>query len=390
MENFVAFFLVIFSGIFFSSVFRRLHLPWVVTLIIGGIIIGPHGLDFFHLTPSIDFIGEIGLIFLMFMAGLEVNAGQVSVLNKKLLVITLLNGAIPFLVGIGISWLLGLSFVTSILIGIVFVSSSIAIVIPMLEDKKLFGRNIGRYTVMATIILDIVSLILLSVVFQTVSPTRNLPLHIYYIIVPVFIIGIWYASPLINLLFPKDKSQRDYSFQQDLRVAIVLLLGIVIAFEFLGLHPIVGGFFAGLLLSNVFEHDLLADKLKAIGYAVFIPVFFIIVGSQTNIQLLFNSWSIWYLAGFIVVGSILAKYLSGFIGARLAGFTPAESSFIGSATVPQLSTTLAVTYSAQTLGIFSEQIVVSMVLLSVITTFFAPIAMSISLQYIPGLPEEAK
>jgi len=78
MEEFYPFFVVLFAAVFFSTVFRRLHFPWVIALILGGIIVGPHGVDILEINETISFLGQIGLVFLMFMAGLETQFSPIS------------------------------------------------------------------------------------------------------------------------------------------------------------------------------------------------------------------------------------------------------------------------------------------------------------------------
>src|SRR6056297_1743740 len=107
MEQFFPFFLIIFAGVFFSMIFRRIHVPWIVALILGGILIGPFGLGILSITPTIEFIGQIGLVFLMFMAGLETNLSRFKHFEGKLVWLAFINAVIPFCAGIGITYLFG-------------------------------------------------------------------------------------------------------------------------------------------------------------------------------------------------------------------------------------------------------------------------------------------
>ena len=114
MEEFYPFFLALFAGVFFSMLSRRTHVPWVVALIIGGIILGPSAFDVLTVNPTIEFIGQIGLIFLMFMAGLETKFSNFSGFRNKLLLLAFVNGAVPFSIGVGIGLLLGYELLTSL------------------------------------------------------------------------------------------------------------------------------------------------------------------------------------------------------------------------------------------------------------------------------------
>ena len=116
MTQLIPFFLVLLAGLVFSEIFARLHLPLVVALIVAGILIGPFGFDFFTPDQTIMFMGEIGLVFLMFMAGLETEFSTFQSRKKDVAIISLLNGAIPFFIGFGIGTLFGFDTVASLLL----------------------------------------------------------------------------------------------------------------------------------------------------------------------------------------------------------------------------------------------------------------------------------
>jgi len=148
MEAFYPFFLAIFAGVFFSMIARKTHIPWVVALLAGGIILGPNVFDILEINPTIEFIGQIGLIFLMFMAGLETDMSDLKEFRWKLGFLAFMNGAIPFVVGAGIGLLLGYTLLPSLILGVVFISSSIAVVIPSLESHKLLHTRLRKSRVM--------------------------------------------------------------------------------------------------------------------------------------------------------------------------------------------------------------------------------------------------
>lgn len=353
-------------------IFRRMHMPWVVGLILGGMLIGPHGLNLLAIDRTTEFIGQIGLVFLMFMAGIETHVSSTPRFRWSLLWLAFINGFIPFLAGLGVGFYFGYGWATTLLIGIIFISSSIAIVIPSLERHGLLHTDLGQSVVLTSIIQDIASLILLSVFLQNVSPITNLPLLIFYPLVIIALIVLRFLLPKISAIFINgDKSETDV-FQQDFRVTFLILLATVIVFEFLGLHPIIAGFFAGLVLSSSVQRSLLKEKIRTISYGVFIPTFFIIIGAQTNIQILRDVQGVLPLVATIVIVSILAKFLSGWLGARSIGFSSDQSLLFGISSVPQLSTTLAVAFAALSLGFIDQQLITAMIMLSIVTVLVSP------------------
>jgi len=165
-------------------------------------------------------------------------------------------------------------------------------------------------------------------------------------------------------------------FEQEVTLIFAILIGTVVIFELLGLHPIIAGFFAGLVLSDTIKSELLVEKLRTMSYGLFIPVFFIVVGIGTDLSILQNPGELTLIL-VVVVGAILAKFVSGYIGGRLAGFKSKASTIVGVATVPQLSTTLAVVFSAVELGLLNDGLITAMVILSLATTLFAPLMLRI-------------
>ena len=375
MENLLPFFLILFAGIFFSALFRRLHLPWVIVLILGGIIIGPHALGIFEPNPTVEFIGQIGLVFLMFMAGMKTKLSIFKKFKGGVFGLAFINGTIPFLVGIGIGFLFGYGWIAALLLGIVFVSSSIAIVIPSLEANKLLRTRLGKSVVAATIIQDIASLVMLSVLLQILNPVTALPLPIFYILLFISLIALRWILPKLRRFFSLGVRGTKDLFQQELRVIFAILIGTVISFELLGLHPIIAGFFAGLVLSGSIKSEILKEKLHTISYGLFIPTFFIIIGTKTNLGIFLESQSAALLIAAVVLGSLLSKFASGWIGGRIIGFTSSQSLLIGASTIPQLSTTLAVAFTAAALGLLNQELIVAMVILSTVTTFVGPLLM---------------
>jgi Kef-type K+ transport system membrane component KefB len=374
MTQLLPFFLVLFASLFFSELFNRLHLPWVIALIIAGMIICPFGLDTFAPAENdtILFLSEVGLVFLMFMAGLETRLSSLNTEKLKVSLLALFNGALPFIVGFGIGQVFAYDFNTSLLLGIIFVSSSLAVVIPSLEKTKVLHTPFGQIVIATTILQDVASLILLSVFFQSVDPVTSIPLPIFYTLLIGFLAFLRYAIPKIHDKFVQKFGRQEDIFQQELRSVFVILFGTVVIFELLGLHSIIAGFFAGFVLSGHINNEILKGKLRAISYGIFIPVFFVVVGANTDLTVFSDLESFGLLTLAVVAGSVLSKYVSGAYGARILGFSVSESRLLGASSIPQLSTTLAVVFTAQEMEIIPPEVTTAMVILSIITTFISP------------------
>lgn len=377
MTGLLPFFLILVAGLFFSKLFSRLHVPWVVALILAGILVGPYGFNILAADSTIDFFAEIGLVFLMFMAGLEVRLKDLRELGGKVIKLSLLNAFLPFAVGIGISFYFNLGWVAALLVGIIFMSSSIAVVIPALSSTGLIRTGLGKSIVAATVAEDIFSLVALSVLLQVVSPVTRIPLPLFYPLLFFALFALRWLAPKIHWLFHAGKKSGSDLFEQELRAIVTLILGSVVIFQLLGLHPIIAGFFTGFVLAESLTREVIKEKLHAIAYGIFIPVFFVAVGLKTDIGVFVHTSGAILLTGAIIIGSIGSKFFGGWLGGRLSGFTKTESSFIGASTIPQLSTTLAAVFTAYDLSLLEKDVVTALVMLSIITTLLAPVAIRI-------------
>jgi len=372
--EFLPFFLILLATVLFAAAFRKFHLPWVLALISAGIFIGPYGFEFAEVTPTMNFLSQIGLIFLMFMAGLETKFESFKKLKYDIGWLSALNSLIPLTAGVALGYWFGFSLTASLLIGIIFMSSSIAVIIPTLESLNLNNTKLGKSIVASTIIEDVLSLILLSILLQSVNPVTALPLPSFYFLLALIMVGFAYALPKIRALIPKHRDEKDL-FESEVRLIFALMIGVVVTFDLLGLHPIIAGFFAGLVLSDSIKSEILMDKLRTMSYGIFIPVFFVVIGMETNISVFQESSGVIGLVLAIVGVSIFTKFASGWLGGKIIGFTNKESSIVGLATIPQLSTTLAVVFTAVETGLLPPTLITAMVILSIVTTLVAPIGL---------------
>ncbi len=374
MSQIFPLFIILIAGLVFSQAFQRFHVPWTVALIAGGVAIGPFGLNIVSPDPTLEFLKYLGLVFLMFMAGMETRLSGFREVWKESSLIGAITGFIPFIVGIMIGIYFGYDTSTVALLGIIFVSSSIAIAIPALESKGLLHSHIGKTITSSIVIQDIASLLLLAVLLQYVAPgILPLPLFVTFFAFALLIATlIKWGIPRLRLIFEKYEGRFD-PFEQETRVIFAILVGTVIVFEFLGLHAIVGAFFAGLILSEIIKEKEIKEKLHVMAYGLFIPAFFVILGIDTNIGVFSDIHSIIPLFITILLGSVIAKFAGGWISAKISGFTSQQSTLVGGSCIPKLSTALAIVAVGQQHNIITEELATTLIMLSIVTVFISPL-----------------
>jgi len=374
LNDLLIFLIILLAGIFFSELFKKLHLPYVLALIVAGITIGPIGLNLVELTPSILLLGSIGTIFVMFMAGLEVKVDYLTHIWKKVALCAAINGGIPSLVGFTISYLFDYDLMTSCLIGVIFISSSIAVILPTLQQKKLVYTNFGSILVGSVVVEDVVSLLLVSMILQINDPTTTLPLPAFMIIVVLSVLLIRKYLPKIEQTF---FSHARKGVEENVQFVFISLIAIAVYFELLGMHAIVAGFLVGLVLSKTIKGKPLEDKLHVLSYGIFIPIFFLEVGMETDLTVFFQTNGAFLLSITIVTGLIISKLLAGYLCGKIMGFKQKQRILFGVSSLPQLSTSLAVTFTALERGLIDANLQVSIVLLSVTTILVTPLVVSL-------------
>jgi len=331
-------------------------------------------LGWIEVNDAISFMAEIGAVFLMFMTGLEVPISAFKKSAHKVNLLAFVNGFVPLVVGVLTGIYFGFSPTVSILIGIIFVSSSVAVVVPTLDRKKILNTSLGHVIIGSTIIQDVASLTLISIFLQINDPVTKIPLILFYTL--VFI--------LIFLLYKLIRWFRKWfitkgSFHQEFQFILLILIGVVVLFSLIGLHHIIAGFFAGFVLAESLENKKLKGSLHTTGYGVFIPIFFVLVGANTDFSAFGNLKSTLSLTVVIISGLILSKLISGYVIARYEKFNKHDSLLIAFTSIPQLSTTLAVAYTALNAGIIEPDLVTALVILSITTTTISPILTQITL-----------
>ncbi len=362
------FFIILIATLVFSRAFRSFHIPWTIALIAGGMIIGPFGLGVITPDPTLDFLKYLGLVFLMFMAGFETRLSGFQKVWKESSLIGLMTGLIPLLFGLSIGVIFQYEMSTTILLGIIFISSSIAVVIPILESKGIFYSRLGKTIVSSIILQDLASLVLLAIFLQHLAP-GILPFPIFITLFVLAFLIVIITRWIIHHLGWIFESEKTGKFEREIRIVFAVLIGSVLIFEFLGLHAIIGAFLSGLILSETIKNKTLKSKIYTMAYGLFIPIFFIMIGVDTNIGIFLGAHNTLILLLFIVLGSMSAKFISGWISSQLAGFTKKQSTLIGGSCIPQLSTTLAVIAIGQDYDILPEELVTTLIILSIITVF---------------------
>lgn len=375
MNVLLIFLIIVTAGLVFTELSSRFNVPYVTALIVAGIVFGKSGLGLIEQNSEISFLGNIGVIFLMFLAGASIDLTTLKNQRKEIITSAALNGLIPFLTGFGITYIISQNIQLSLIIGIIFISSAIAVVIPTLENLRILSSKLGNAIISTTVVEDITSLIILAIVIQQAaeSSLQSILISLVAIVLILFFLKDWIKKAIDFIDKMESKSNK---YESRLRFVLVFLFSMVVFFGFLGLNSIVASFIAGMVIGDYIKKTHIQDKIKTIAYGIFIPIFFFLVGVDTD----FNVLSSLYVIGLtilIVLTLFISKFVSGYLAGRLQNFSQRESTFFGVATVSQLSTTLAVAFTASESGLIPLEYQTAIVVLTILTATMSPIFLNI-------------
>ncbi|UCE96136.1 MAG: cation:proton antiporter [Candidatus Bathyarchaeota archaeon] len=371
MEHFLLFLIWIAAALFFPLILKRFQIPWVSAVIFAGMFLGPYGLGWVNPGEVTDFLAALGLIFLMFTAGLDTNFSVLKKATRDVFIFSLLNMGIPFATGFVVGFLWGVGLSASLLLGVVFSSSSIGVIAPMLREFNVESKM--KSTLMSAVFLeDVVSLIFLAIFLNAIIPAPRIPLIAFPFFLILFLFVVLFLIPLLQeWLFYWESEETE--FAGPMRAVMVTLALVALMAELIGVHAMVGGFLAGLTLSDMLsKRGKIKDSVFAISYGFLIPIFLLNLGMTTNISTLFAPGDILFTS-LIAIALILSKSFSGFLGGRFVGFDSTTSLGMGIMTSAQMSTTLATASLGLQYGIFTGGTLAALVVLSIISILTIPI-----------------
>ena len=322
---------VAFAAPFVLGFFPMLRLPSVVLEILAGIVVGPSVFGIVEVDESISVVAVLGLAFLLFLAGLEIDFSR---LRGRLLRVTMLGFAASFALAIAVALLLEATGLieTPLLVAIILCATSLGVLIPVLKDTAQIDTTFGQLVIAAGTISDFGAVILLSVFFSGEGGVGSTLLLIGSLVLLAGVVFLAVRSAEGSMRIRSNLIRlQDTTAQIRIRGAVVLLVGFAAIAEQLGLETILGAFIAGAILSLLdrdqeMTHPEFRRKLEAIGFGLFIPVFFVTSGVEYDLGALTSIASNVlmvpvFLAALLAVRGLPALLYRGLISSRQVAVT---------------------------------------------------------------------
>jgi Kef-type K+ transport system membrane component KefB len=357
--------------------FPRVRLPAIVLEIMLGILIGPSGLGWVKPDAPVTILALVGLAFLLFLSGLEIDVDR---LRGRIVKLTALGFAVSFaiaiLIGVGLH---AGGFVKSpLFVAIVLVATSLGVIFPVLKDSGNIDSGLGELVIAAASIADFGSIILLSLFFSGKSSTstagRLILLGIFGLAVVAVGVAIASAERSMSLSRVLRRLQ-DTTAQIRVRAAFLLLIGFTALAESVGLETILGAFAAGALLSlldrdETTTHPQFRLKLEAVGFGVFIPIFFVTSGLTFDLNALFASGSTTARVPLFLLAILLARGLPALVYVRMLGLS--RSLIAGILQATSLPFIVAATQIGLKLGVVSRASAAGLVAAGLLSVVISP------------------
>lgn len=369
-------FIITLTGILFvtqlvSHFFNRWGIPDVIGQILVGIVAGPAVLGWIHQTAMIEEFQEIGVIVLMFIAGLESDLSLLKKYLKPAMAVAVGGMALPIVVMGLASQLFGLQWFESLFIGVIFSATSVSISVAVLREFNQIDSKEGAMVLGAAVADDIGGVLILSVLISLMNgkggeSSTSLPLIIMMQAIffgGTYLLVRWLAPYLMHL------SKRLLTTAAPAVMAMILCLGMASLADLVHLSGAVGAFFAGIAVANTKARHDIAEAFEPLGYAVFIPVFFVNVGLVMRLNHFLDSLV------FIVVMTILAcltKLIGSGGGAMLMGFDRQSGYVIGSGMIARGEMALITAQIGYEAHLLSSKYYSDVITVVVLATVLAP------------------
>lgn len=354
-------------------IFRRIGIPQIVGLIIAGIFVGPYGFNILARDASFEIFGQVGILYIMFMAAVEINMFHLQKNLGNGLLFGVITFIIPILFGIfGSRWAFGASWSTCTLISTMYAAHTL-ISYPIISRFGLQNSRPAVIAVCSTIVTVLLALLVLAGVVDA-AESGGFKFSRFLNLIWLMIV---YAAGMGLLIHYFTK----YFFRKinDLVTQFIYVLAMVFLSSLMamviGLEAILGAFFAGLILNRFIpDRSGLMGRIKFVGNAIFIPYFLIGVGMLINVHVIFKSWNVAWVALNMVVVAMVAKWLAAFIASKIFKFGGNGRRVMFGLTSGKAAATIAAALIGFQHGILTEDMLNGAVLMILVSCIVASIS----------------
>lgn len=334
---------------------RRIHVPSLVGFILAGVLFGPHGIGWIQGGETVELLGKMGLLYILFQAGVEIDLNNFQQYRRNAVLFGFLTFLCPFLLGILTTRLLGFGWVTSLLMGSMYGSHTL-MTYPIVSRYGIQKNAAVNITVGGTMLAITLSLLVLAIVEGShieSSGTRGIEILWTIGKIALTIGSIVWLMPEIVRRFFKRWSDTSEHF---VLVMLLLVISAVMA-EWAGIDGILGAFLCGVALNRLIPNlSPLMGRINFVGSTIFVPIFLLGVGLLIDTNVLISEWSIYLISTVMIATKLLGKWLASYAAEKIFHLSHLERRLIFGLTHATAAGTLAVVTIGYQMGVFNIEI----------------------------------
>lgn len=372
--------IIVIAAKVFGIAARKLRAPQVVGEILAGLLIGPGILGFVQQTPFLTQMAEIGVILLMFSAGLETDLKELLKTGPIALAIAcagvfvpLVGGTLLYMGFYGVSPVGSENFFKAVFIGVIMTATSVSITVQTLKELGKIKGKVGTTILSAAIIDDIIGIIVLTFVIGFKNP-ENKPIKVVISTLLFFAFAL-----VVGFISYKVFKWVDERYPRTRRIPIAGMAYCFamsfIAERYFGIADITGAYVAGIILCSIDDSEYIAEKMDINSYMLFGPVFFASIGLKTDISNM-SIDLLWFSIGFVIV-ALICKIIGCGLVAKLCKFNNGDALKIGVGMMTRGEVALIVSQKGLAVGLLSDVYFTSVILLIIVSSIATPIILKI-------------
>lgn len=374
--------LILLSTKALGIITKKFKMPQVVGALLAGLVFGPAILNILKETNFIIQLAELGVILLMFSAGMETDLTELKKTGKASFIIAIFGVLIPLIGGFLVAYIFSSldnsttnTLLQNIFIGVILTATSVSITVETLKEMGKLNTSAGTAILGAAIIDDILGIVLLTIISSMTNSSVNVWFVLLKIVVYfIFVIGV---GVIVYKLFDTWMKYENGDKRRFITAALVFcLLLSYISEEIFGVADITGAFIAGLIISNVYRKEYVARRLDIISYSLLSQVFFASIGLKVALDNM--SIGIVFFVITLTIVAILTKTIGAGIGAKICKFSNRECIQIGTGMVSRGEVALIVASKGAELGLLSNIMLGPIVIVVVVSTMISPILLNLA------------
>lgn len=387
--------LILFSTKILGLITRKFYMPQVVGALLAGLILGPGILNVISQTDFINQSAEVGVVVLMFCAGMETDVNELKKSGKASLIIALIGVFVPLAGGYITAMVFGQMgliksdasssvFLQNLFIGVILTATSVSITVETLKELGKLKTRAGNAILGAAVIDDILGIIALTII--TSLADSSIKVWIILLKIVGFFVFVGVIGVLFYKFFSKWSDKSEVGLQRHVIVALVFCLLMAYAAEaFFGVADITGAYLAGIVISLTQKEKYISSRFNTLSYLYLSPIFFASIGLKVVLPKM--SCAIIAFSAILTIVAILTKVVGCGLGAKLCHYTNHESVQIGVGMISRGEVALIVANKGASLGLMGSQLMGPIVIVVIITTIIAPILLKPVFKMGPELQE---